>query len=278
MLPTPMASSRTSKISRVSRSKRPADATYVYCVTKGTRAPKLTRGPKGLVGTGAPRLLDVGDGYHVVVASAPLALYAGEKIDERLRDIDWVGERATEHEAVVEHVLASSTVVPMKLFTLFDSDDRARAHVEKLKKSLDRVVARIEGCDEWGLRVLFDETEAARVIAANARTARPTSGTGFLERKKTLGDAQRKLTTRAAGQADELYALAAEVARRATRRSAPSGELAARVMLDAVFLVPRTEVRRLQRAVGPIAERLAAEGFHVTLSGPWPAYSFIGAR
>src|SRR3954463_2543101 len=97
-------------------------ATYVYCVVKSAKPPSLARGPKGLAGIAAPRMLDAGGGYQVVAATAPLARYSADKIDARLKDIDWVAERAAEHEGVVEHVAANATVVPMKMFTLFSSD------------------------------------------------------------------------------------------------------------------------------------------------------------
>ncbi len=256
-------------------------ATYLYCVVKSAKAPalaKLPSAPKGLAGAGKVRLLDAGDGYHVVVASAPLSRYSAEKIDARLRDIDWVAERAAEHETVVEHASAWGTVVPMKLFTLFTSDERALAHVTKTKKTLDRVVARIAGSDEWGVRILFDEVEAARVAAEESSRAKPTSGTSFLARKKEQQDVRRTLTSRAADEVDALYTDLEKLARRAQRRAAPSRELAGRVMLDAVFLVPRTSVKKLKSTVAATAERLARQGFHVTLTGPWPAYSFIGGR
>ena len=91
-----------------------SSATYVYCVVKSDRAPRPSaRGPKGLEGAGKMRVLDAGDGYHLLVASAPLALYDASEIDARLRDIDWVGARASEHEEVVEHAASLGTVVPM---------------------------------------------------------------------------------------------------------------------------------------------------------------------
>lgn len=255
-------------------------ATYAYCVvkTRTAKTPALAKVPKGLAGAAKVRALDAGDGFHVLVASAPLSRYSAEKIDARLRDIDWVAERAAEHEAVVEHAIGLGTVVPMKLFTLFSSDERALAHVAKMKKTLARVVERIEGCDEWGLRILFDEVEAARVAAEEARKSKPTSGTSFLARKKEQQDVRRTVTSRAAEEVDVLYDDLERLARRAQRRSAPSRELAGRVMLDAVFLVPRPSVKKLKTTVGATAERLAKQGFHVTLTGPWPAYSFIGGR
>jgi hypothetical protein len=253
-------------------------ATYVYCVVRSDGALKFSRTPKGLSGADKPRVIDAGEGFYLVVATAPLALYDAAAIDQRLRDLDWVGERAREHEAVVEHALGLGTVVPMKLFTLFSTDERAIHHVRKVRKSLARVVERITGCEEWGLRILFDEVRAARARAAEGRAIKVASGTSFLHRKKMLDDERRRRGVRGAEAVDELYDRLAKIAREAQRRAAPNRELSGRVLLDAVFLVPRGRVAKLKAAVAKNAEELAADGFDISLTGPWPAYSFIGAQ
>lgn len=252
--------------------------TYVYCVVCAPKKVKLGRFPNGLSGAERPRLFEASGGYQLVAASAPLELYDSAVIDAKLRDLDWVGARAAEHEAVVEHCAELATVVPMKLFTMFKSDARAVAHVQKMKRSLDRVVEKIAGCEEWGLRIFFDEARAARAAAEAARAQRVSSGTGFLLRKKALDEKRRQSGARGAGRVDALYAAVADLTKLARRRSAPNRELAGQVVLDAVFLVPKRAVGRLKKTVGASAESLVEEGFDVTLSGPWPAYSFIGSR
>lgn len=249
-----------------------ARATYVYCVVHAKKKPKAAA--KGLLGASPPRTVPVLGDYHLVVADAPLALYAGDVIDRKLRDLDWVAARAAEHEAVVEHAASTGTVVPMKLFTLFASDERALEHVRRMKTSLDKVVARIEGCDEWGLRVLFDESRATKA----AKAPRPTSGTSFLQRKKQLEEKRRSANAEANAEVDELYERLAKSTKRALRRPPPNRELAGRVLLDAVFLVERDEQKEFKSAVSSKAKELVKDGFAVTLTGPWPAYSFIGAR
>jgi len=249
-------------------------ATYVYAIVKGERSPKLAKAPRGLAQAEPPRVVDVGDGLHLVVATVPLAAYDAAAIEARLRDLDWVGSRAAEHEAVVEHVAGLATTIPMKLFTLFASDERARRDVAKRRRSLAAVIARIEGCEEWGLRILFDEARAARAAAEEARRRRPSSGRDFLLRKKALDEERKSAGARGAAHVDELYDRLAKIARRHVRRAAPA-QAAGRVMLDAVFLVPRPDAKKLKAAVVKTAPSLADEGFDVTLSGPWPAYSFI---
>lgn len=258
-------------------------ATYVYCVVKAAAehkrgSPRLGRAPAGLSGASKPRLVDAGDGYFIVVADAPLALYDAAAIDARLRDLDWVSARAAEHEGVVEHAATIGTVVPMKLFTLFTTEERATLHVQKMKRSLGRVVERIAGCEEWGLRVLFDEARAAKAAADEAFAQKVASGRDFLLRKKALDDGRRMAGALGAARVEELYDRLARTARQAQRRAAPNRELAGRVLLDAVFLVPRPMVKKVKATVAASAKTLVAEGFDITLTGPWPAYSFIGAQ
>jgi hypothetical protein len=242
-------------------------------------------GPAGLAGAGKPRIVDTGEGYQLVVASAPLAHYDAAAIDARLRDLDWVGGRAAEHEAVVEHAAAIGTVVPMKLFTLFSNDDRALEHVRKMRRSLDRVVERIAGCEEWGLRILRDDARAARASAAaiEARAPRTASGKApsgkeFLLRKKAIEEEKKTAGTRGLAEIEALYDEVAAVARRSLRRPAPNRDLAGRVLLDAVFLVPTPAVKQVKALVGAAAKKIVGEGFDLTLTGPWPAYSFIGGN
>ncbi len=251
-----------------------AKATYVYCVVKTDEAkPSLGKTPKGMPGAGATRLLDVGGGYHAVVADAPLEAFSAEAIEPRLRDLDWVSKAGAAHEAIVEHATRAGTVVPMKLFTLFSSDERAREHVARTKKMLDRVVDRIADCEEWGLRVLFDEARATKTAS---RGPAPATGVAFLQRKKELGDVRRRLAAEAKEEVEALYARLAKSVKKAVRRAPPTQELAGSVLLDAAFLVPRAKTKTFKGAVAGVAKGLAKNGYHVTLTGPWPAYSFVG--
>ena len=79
---------------------------------------------------------------------------------------------AIAHERVVEHVSRLGTAVPMKLFTLFSSDARAVADLGRSRTRLRAVLRRIEGRQEWGVRVSVDEA-TARDASARARASRP---------------------------------------------------------------------------------------------------------
>ena len=154
-------------------------ATYLYCLVRQDRAPVLARAPRGLPATGRARALDAGDGLWLVVADAPLSRYGSAPLETHLRDLEWVAACATAHEAVVEFAARGATTVPLKLFTLFNGDERAVAHIRRLRPTIDRVLDRVAGRQEWGVRVRLDEVAARRRHVERARrvTAGVSSGT-----------------------------------------------------------------------------------------------------
>jgi len=258
------------------KQRKHAHATYLYCLVANERPPRLGR-VRGLPGADRPRSLDAGRGLWLVAADAPLNQYGAAAIERGLRTLDWVSACAVAHEAVVEECAKSGTVVPMKLFTLFASDERARAHIGRLRPKLERVLQRIQGCREWGLRVHLDPQRALAIAQRKARRAAGpvSSGRSFLLRKKTEQEAKKNLGGLARAQAGALYEQLARKARAARRRLPPAGPIGARLLLDAVFLVPEPRRDRFRAAADGAAERLEAQGYRVTLTGPWPPYHFV---
>lgn len=253
-----------------------SDLTYLYCVVQREKPPPLARAPIGLPGTGKPRAIDAGGGLWLVAADAPAAEYDAQAIERGLQDLAWVSAHAVPHEAVVEFAGRAGTVLPMKLFTLFHSDDRALEHVAHQRKRVDRLLERLAGREEWGVRMLLDEPRAVERLAKSARKeSKGASGTEFLLRKKKQRDLSRDVLERGAERATALFD---ELSRRADdsrRRAPPAGAAGRRVLLDAAFLVRRGRVKPFQAAVRKVAARLQRDGYDLTLTGPWPPYNFV---
>src|SRR5262245_19145687 len=141
-------------------------ATYVYCLVAAPRAPKVTGAAAGLPGSGPVRLLDVGRALYLVVADVPLARYGEAPIRRGLSDLEWVSQAAVAHEAVVESFIDAPAVLPMKLLTIFKSDERAIAHVRGDRVRIDGLVKRVANHHEWGIRIVLDRERAIKAAAA----------------------------------------------------------------------------------------------------------------
>lgn len=254
-----------------------AAGTYVYCLVGAARRPSLARVPRGPAGIGRLRLLDVAPGLWLVVADAPLDKYGEEAINRGLTNLDWVSRAAVAHEAVVEAFVGASAVVPMKLFTIFTSDARALAHLAGERARIDAVLKRVTNHLEWGARVVLDRAGArSRKTRSGRRAAGAPSGAAFLERKKAQRDAAIELVERAREVVEDLYDRLAAEARLARRRSASEMPVqGGPLLLDAAFLVPKTRSARFAKLAGRATRDLGRQGYRVTITGPWPPYSFI---
>src|SRR5580704_8082334 len=193
--------------------------TYVYGVIAADRRPRLTRVPAGLPGAGSVRLLDVDEGLFIAVADLPLDKYNASAISSGLANLDWVSRVAVAHEAVVESFVASKAVLPMKLFTIFKSDQRAFEHVRSQRARIADLVARVANQQEWGIRVVLDRT-LAPALAPRRTAAGRGSGASYLAQKKAQRDASKELASRARDTVASLYDRLAARSSDAKRRSA----------------------------------------------------------
>jgi hypothetical protein len=252
--------------------------TYVYCLVLGGRRPSIPAESTGIPGGREMRAIPAGAGLWLIVATVPAKDYDEPALAKGLQNLDWVGRRAMAHEAVIEQFLSARAVLPMQLFTLFTSDERAVQHVARQRKGILAVLKRIEKKVEWGLRLTFDEGAVRTSVEASAgkRAKETPSGAAYLARKRDLLDVTRGRLKAARGEADRLFAAlkkeAAESRRRSETEQASAG---ARLLLDAAFLVPASRTRAFRAAVGRHARTIGANGIVVSLTGPWPPYNFI---
>ena len=248
--------------------------TYVYCVIGSARRPRLPRASRRLPGMGPVRLLDIERGLFMAVADAPLDRYGEAAINRGLSNLDWVSRAAVAHEAVVESFISETAVLPMKLFTIFTSDARAIEYVRAERQRIAAVVKRVANHQEWGVRVTIDRARAA--TPRKRVSSSPRAGVAYLTRKKAQRDAAVELATQARETVAALYDRLAARSRAAKRRLA--SELPVRggpLLLDAAFLVGRARATSFQALIERESRSLARHGYALTVSGPWPPYSFV---
>ena len=244
---------------------------YLYCVVRSVRKPSVARAPRGLPGGTQPVVVAGGRSLWLLVSDVPLDTYGPERLETALRDLEWVAEVAVAHEAVVEHFarMRNAVVVPMKLFTMFSTQERAVAEMTERRKHIDAVLKKIAGCEEWGVRVT---RRAARVEAVPKAHVR--SGVEFLASRKQALDNARARIEKAAEAAATVLGQLSPIAKDTRRRvDSPAG--ATPPLLEAAFLVPSARRERFRGVARRAAKICADAGAEMTLTGPWPAYNFV---
>jgi hypothetical protein len=247
-------------------------AVYLYCIVRAAKRPSPARVPPGLPGAGRPGVQRLASSLWMVVADVPLDVYGPGQLEPRLRDLDWVAQAAVAHETVVEHFARAkgATVVPMKLFTMFTSIDKAAADLAARAGALRSAVRHIAGAEEWGIRVFRRAAASVRQAPAAAR-----SGADFLRAKKHARDATSMARATAADAAQRAYDALRRHARDARMRDARREPGANPPVVDAAFLVTAQARPRFRAEARRQAAALAAAGAELVLTGPWPAYNFI---
>jgi hypothetical protein len=240
---------------------------YVYCAVEGKPAAWPDVGmPEGQ----RPRAIRVDDRISLVVSDVSAAVYHTDALESKLADLDWVAVAGAAHHAVVDALAeAGDVVLPFRLFTIFSTEARARATFAEAKAAIERAFDRVRGRQEWVLRI--SKPDPSRAPAPLASGTAPATGTGFLRAK---ADARREALARAERVRQDAAASFDELAKLADAATSRPVDPAGNLLCDGAFLVKPARVADLRDALTRSAERLLGDGCPVSLTGPWPPYSF----
>jgi hypothetical protein len=161
------------------------------------------------------------------------------------------------HESVIEAVMARGPVLPLRFGTQLESEEQLTTLVSQRRDQLLRALDRVRGHVEIGVRVIPERAAPGASSGGGERSGR--------DHLLALARQQRRADRAARDLHTPLAALATESVVR--ERPAPPAVLVSSYLVDAGAV---TEFRRR-------AEELAArlQGTSVTVTGPWPPYSFV---
>lgn len=241
-------------------------ATYLYALARATAAGVLP-GVQGV--SDAPvRSLARGE-LGCYVSTVALSEFGEDALRVNLENLAWLERTARRHDEVVQACGRLATIAPVRLATVFADDDSVLRRLGETSVSALDVLTRVEGREEWGVKVLAGPAEDP--------PARPgdVSGTAYLRRRKHE-QAQRALSAQhATKDAEAIYASLAELAAHTRRHPPQDPRLTGDprpMVLNAAFLLDRDRVPSFRAAVADIAARRPPDSVIVT--GPWPPYSF----
>jgi hypothetical protein len=201
-------------------------------------------------------------------------------IDARAKDVEWLGAIGYRHQSVMNTLMHGGTIIPLRAFTLFASEETLRRHLDEQRRQFAALLDRLDGKQEWTLRIEFDpqlwsEALVRRVDSLRALSddiANAAAGKAFLLRKKL--DEEKKRASREAEQQ-----VMSEVERAVLEKLACDSVAETRQQRSGAFpqinvLLDRDEEVRLEELRDDLGRRYAAEGVTLALTGPWPPYTF----
>ena len=191
------------------------ERTSTACSSAGRARSRAS--PAGLPGLGPPRALPVSEACGCWRRRHRSRAYGAEPIERGLRDLDWVSACDAElGDRVAWHFLGQGTLLPMKLFTLFTSDEAAVAQSQRDARRIARVLRPAARTRPSGAcRLRRRETKRPPPGRGARRAADASSCSGRRGRAACSGRAVRRRA-----RADRAYKALAEAGGRVSAQGA----------------------------------------------------------
>ena len=251
----------------------PETATYVFCLVESKRAPSVRGAPDSVPGAGPVRTIEIDRGLWAIVADAPLHRFSGEALQQELQDLEALSRHALAHASIVEFFFHRAPVIPLKLFTLFSEDERARRQLRGRATRLRRLFARLRSHEEWGVRMTSSMVDG-RWSMVDGRPA-AASGREYLEVKKRL---RMEAPAPPRAVVKELNAVLKALSRLASQTrddKFPPPAKGRPYVTGASFLVKTQRRAQWKKQALRLADSIEKHGHRVEITGPWPPYHFV---
>ncbi len=237
---------------------------YVYGIVDGSLPPDIVEGPARLV---------TQDGIAAVVRTVAADEFDEERMPERLQDMEWVTRLAVEHSEVLDRLCRQATVVPMRICTVYRSEERLREMLSAEASRLARVLGHLRGRSEWGVKAFSVRPPTPpKPQTASAHDSAGAGAAYLLARRRERDQV---------AEADQLVDQACDELHELLRAAAVEGRAnppQRQESLNGVYLVEDQRSEEFGRVVRESSERYAPLGLELTLTGPWPAYNFVPDR
>jgi hypothetical protein len=193
------------------------------------------------------------------------ALDFEKNLASNMENLDWLAETSVAHQRVIAAISRLTDILPTRFGTVFRTEDSLCKHVAKRVRGLKKDFERIQGADEWGIKV-FNLQPAALPIP------KVHTGKDYLKAKAALLPSRKPKSV----QREHLTEFERALADVATE-TAPAGNVSRGqrgLSFQTSLLVKRTKRKKLESVLEKFAREWARER-RIECTGPWPPYSFV---
>jgi hypothetical protein len=246
---------------------------WVYCVL---RASEET--PDGLPGVSGPVERIEHQGLAALVSRVPEAEYGEAVLPGSLNDLDWLARVSRTHESILERAGEQAAIVPLRLCTIFVDEARVRQMLAERREAFDAALERLDGCQEWTVKLLFDAERVATSAEDDVSPDEPGTGTAYLLKRRA--DRDRRAAAEQLGRelAEDVHARLQDWAIDAVVRPPQNRELSGHegdMLLNGAYLVEAARANELRVLVAELQDQHRAAGARLELAGPLPPFNFV---
>lgn len=181
-----------------------------------------------------------------------------------MENLDWLAPASVAHQRAISAIARQAEILPARFGTVFHNEASLGKHIGDRLRQLKRDFQRVEGAEEWGVKVFSVKPAAAPPQVRSGREYLLAKA-ALLPKKDTTSESRAEL-----GKfAQALEQIALESAAGGTISGGQRG-----LRFQRSLLVKRSDRKRLESVLARFSRRWA-EVRQIECSGPWPPYSFV---
>ncbi|MGC0334180.1 hypothetical protein RKD23_007170 [Streptomyces sp. SAI-170] len=253
--------------------------TYAYAVLRAPDAPDPASPAEVRGVAGAPVGLVRAGPLAAAVSPVPEEEFSEAALRVRLEDLAWLETTARAHHFVIETLAARTTVLPLRLATVYLDEPRVAEMLREREEPLLALLDELADHVEWGVKVYAEVPSGAPAAVPDGDTGAPDTGRAYLRRRRRERQARddtRRAAERTVRRTAELARdLAAQRVRHRPQQGVLASEPGENIANDA-YLVPRALAEEFRERMLRAADGLP--GVRVEVTGPWAPYSFTGPQ
>ncbi|MFF3728133.1 GvpL/GvpF family gas vesicle protein [Streptomyces erythrochromogenes] len=259
--------------------------TYVYAVTQATSGLNEALPTLHGIGQATLRLLasavptPSGGGslaLAFVAADVPESTFNETALKNHFEDLDWLEYVARAHHDVVQAVAAHAPVLPLRLATVYQDDDRARQALTAQHHAFSQRLDQLRAHTEYGVKIYLTRSTPADADQAPTSSPTPatTPGKAYLRARKAQHHTREAVYQQAQRAAQAIDAIAARHTTHRVRHAPQRGALSTTQenVLNDAYLIPDNQAEDFQTAIADAARDFP--DLHIEVTGPWAPYSF----
>jgi hypothetical protein len=188
-----------------------------------------------------------------------------ENLARNMENLDWLTRASVAHQGAIAAVARETEILPARLNTIFRNQDSLFTHVRESLRTLKLDFKRVQGADEWGIKVFA-------LKPAAPPNSKIRSGKEYLQAKAALLP-KRQSTSEMSSDLVEFGEALKEIALEAAAPgSVSSGQRG--LAFQTTLLVKKADRKKLESIVRKFSKRWD-EVRRIECTGPWPPYSFV---
>jgi hypothetical protein len=252
---------------------------YLYGVVAAHQAPP----PAELTDAEARQPLEaVTEGpLAAVVSRVPAEEFAENELRSHLNDMDWVEAVARGHERVLDELCRRTTVIPMRLCTVYKTEGGIREMLLRESEALVAALEHLDGKTEWGVKVFFERPRGSRASSRDTASSEEGSGAAYMDHRRLERDRARQLDEQVEAAVSEIHERLDSLSGESTLNPPQRPEVSAHpgeMVLNGAYLIEHGNETEFHAETDALQSRFASVGLELVVTGPWPAYNFLPGR